>query len=202
MLTIGNIVTKEDINIDNYFNIVDNIININKDLPTLIIGWEDYVKNNFEDVDFVDRVLNKNMFWTFSKRERRDKMNIDLYNFEEYCVNLFLKKIDYIYLNPMTISNNKLKNFYNFIKENESLYYDNETMIYIYSDDKIFGLNKIVFNYMKYDVNKIIKSFKKKCTYIVDEKNNYTILDNINNKEKYIPYLNYVEKKEACIINE
>lgn len=201
MLTIGNIVTKENINIDNYFNIVDNIININKDLPTLIIGWEDFIKYNFEDVDFIDRTLYENTFWTFSKIERRDKMNIDLYNFEEYCINKFLSNINYTYVDLITFSENKIKKIFSFIKENNSTVYNFKDMYYIYCCNNVFGFNKNIIKYLDYEEIRFTEKLKKITNNYIDDNfiNNYSILENIENNKKYIPYLYHAEKENNIV---
>jgi hypothetical protein len=74
---IANIVTNSNITVDKYFNISNSLDNIIQDLPTLIIGW-DIVKTINPDVDFIDKKLSDNIFWTFKKSERRDIYQEDL----------------------------------------------------------------------------------------------------------------------------
>ena len=84
---VANIITKNNLNVDKYFNVVESLDEIIQGLPTLIIGW-DIVKEINPKADFIDKKILENIFWTSKKTERRDIFEEDLYNFINYSYNL------------------------------------------------------------------------------------------------------------------
>ena len=67
---IGNIISSNELKVDENFNVVDSMDKAIDGLPTLIIGL-DNVRKIETDLNFVDRKLSDNTYWTFNKQERR-----------------------------------------------------------------------------------------------------------------------------------
>jgi hypothetical protein len=183
---IANIVTNSNITVDKYFNISNSLDNIIQDLPTLIIGW-DIVKTINPDVDFIDKKLSDNIFWTFKKSERRDIYQEDLYNF-----------ITYSFIDLITLTDSEIKESFNNIKKcKKSATYQYNDMIYVYCDNTIYGIDLKLVKYLDYDVKKTIEKIKKNSfvflsgdQILIEYKD---IIESLDNEVKYVPYLYTIE---------
>ena len=80
MRYIANIITKSKINLGSFFNITNDLNNVDKSIPTLIIGWDE-VKKIFPEQNILEKKIDDMLYWTFSKREKRYQYEIDLENF-------------------------------------------------------------------------------------------------------------------------
>jgi hypothetical protein len=190
-MIIGNIITKSNIVVDDYYNITSDI-EVNNDLPTIVVGWEDFLKDDYNDLDFIDRKIDENLFWTFSKKEKRDLHNEDLYYFEQHCINKLLLNIKYYYVDYLLFSEKKLKKILIEIKKYKNILLITDDMFYLYSNNIIFGFNKNVIQYVTNDIDKL-ENFLKKYSTIIEDDRNYSILNNIENNKKYIPYMYFLE---------
>ena len=194
---IANIVTNSNITVDKYFNISNSLDNIIQDLPTLIIGW-DIVKTINPDVDFIDKKLSDNIFWTFKKSERRDIYQEDLYNFITYCYKNLIKNIDYSFIDLITLTDSEIKESFNNIKKcKKSATYQYNDMIYVYCDNTIYGIDLKLVKYLDYDVKKTIEKIKKNSfvflsgdQILIEYKD---IIESLDNEVKYVPYLYTIE---------
>ena len=70
---LANIYTKSKLDIEPFFNVVDDENKLIDGIPTLIIGW-DSVKSLYGDINILDKKVKDNIYWTFGKRERRNVM--------------------------------------------------------------------------------------------------------------------------------
>lgn len=194
---IANIVTNSNIIVDKYFNISNSLDNIIQDLPTLIIGW-DIVKTINPDVDFIDKKLSDNIFWTFKKSERRDIYQEDLYNFITYCYKNLIKDINYSFIDLITLTDSEIKESFNNIKKcKKSATYQYNDMIYVYCDNTIYGIDLKLVKYLGYDVKKTIEKIKKNSfvflsgdQILIEYKD---IIESLDNEVKYVPYLYTIE---------
>jgi hypothetical protein len=194
---IANIVTNSNITVDKYFNISNSLDNIIQDLPTLIIGW-DIVKTINPDVDFIDKKLSDNIFWTFKKSERRDIYQEDLYNFITYCYKNLIKDINYSFIDLITLTDSEIKESFNNIKKcKKSATYQYNDMIYVYCDNTIYGIDLKLVKYLDYDVKKTIEKIKTNSfvflsgdQILIEYKD---IIESLDNEVKYVPYLYTIE---------
>ncbi len=196
-MIVANIVTNNNINVDKYFNVVVTLDEIIQGLPTLVIGW-DIVKTINPDADFIDKKLSEEIFWTFKKNERRDIFEEDLYNFINYSYNKLINNIDYKFIDLISYSETELKNIFKYIKNVKNVVgYRYKNMIYIYSENIIYGLDTKLVEFVGYNVNdtlnKIISYFNvflENEEILIEYKD---IIDVLNNEVKYIPYLYSIE---------
>lgn len=107
MQYIGNIVS--DIKLDNnvgIFHVSSNLEDIIMGLPTLVVGWSK-VKQLFDNVSILKWEIDPNTYWTFSKYERRNRLNEDLIKFKNLCVDRAIKGLTYVYFNSLISSKYK-----------------------------------------------------------------------------------------------
>lgn len=197
---VANIVTKNNLNIDKYFNVVESLDEITQGLPTLIIGW-DMVKAINPNVDFIDKKLSDDVFWTFKKTERRDIFEEDLYNFIHYSYNLLIKNVNYKFIDLILLSELELKNTFKILKKSTKLIgYKYNNMLYLYTDNTIYGFDLKLLTYLDLDVDKTFEKIKSYCLVFLDHNDILIeckdIIEMLNNEVKYIPYLYSIEHYE------
>ena len=194
---VGNIVTQSKVNIDKYFNVVETMDAIIHGLPTLIVGW-DIVKTIEPEVDFITRKLSDNIFWTFKKTERRDIFENDLYDFIHHSYNLLIKDLDYKFIDLIQLTESELKITFKTIKKStNAVGYIHQNMLYIYTDNIVYGLDLKLVTYLEYNLSDILNKIKSYCSVLLDNDEiliEYKdIIDMLNNEVKYVPFLYSIE---------
>ncbi len=197
---IGNIISSNELKVDENFNVVDSMDKAIDGLPTLIIGL-DNVRKIETDLNFVDRKLSDNTYWTFNKQERRVLFEEDLFYFIENSYKFIKENIEYIFIDFVLFSDNKIKKVFNRIKEsNNNISFLHNKMIYIYTNDFIFGIDLRQIEFMGYNVDSFLKKIKNLSKVFLD---NDEILIEYKNKlgmledeVKYVPLLYSINKNE------
>ncbi len=203
-MKIGNIVSEEEINIGPEFNYFNNIDLIDSGLPTLIIGYE-LTKTIFPDVSILDRKIDDNIFWTFTKKEYRKFFNNDIEDFIHYSIKSIVENIKTYYLD--LIQENRLFTIVKRILEmNDLISFEHENVIYSYNKSKklilIFDLN--LMDYLGLDIEKIKNKIKSKSSVflvgniVLIEYINY--VNHLDNKLKYIPFLYFINNHDKNFI--
>lgn len=196
---IGNIVTKSFIKPHDKFNVVDSLDKIIEGLPTLIIGWE-IVKTIDSDADYSNRVLSDNIRWTFTLSEKRNLYEEDLYYFIKYCYDNLVSKVTYKYVDFILNSDDDIADTFKNIKKSEKkVAFKNESMIYIYTPNNIFGVDLNIIEFVDRKSDKLIEYLKSFIPVFLMDSNiliEYKdYMDMLNNETKYIPYLYSIENE-------
>lgn len=192
-MKIGNIVSNNNLNVSEDFNVVKSMDDIIQDLPTLIIGW-DYVNKNYPDFDITNKKLKSKLYWTFKKTERRDQHEEDIQTFITKTYQNLVEGIAYVFIDPIQFDTKKLIKVIRKLKnshKNISFVYGD--MIYIYCEKIVFGIDLKLLSYIGLDVEKIKNKIKFSSEVFLD---NNTILieykkyiDALENQVRYIPFL-------------
>lgn len=194
---LANIVSENYIQENNLLNFVKSLNEIDKRVPTLIIGW------GFSKLLFPDRKLNiltkrieDNISWTFTKRERRIEYEKDTKSFIMNILKNAEKKINYQYLNILTCSIYDIKNLIkNLINSDISyIYIHRNSFIYIYNNGNVIGIDFNMIDYLNIDRKKVYKYLYhgKNIVFFSDNFLNDDVRENINNN-KIIPYLYLIQ---------
>ena len=190
---LGNIVTEIELKNNQLFKIAVNLDEIDKELPTLIIGWE-FTKILFGDnkPSILEKQINENLFWTFTKRERRVDFEEDYKKFIELCVEKINDRINYNFINILTIKQSFIKNIIRKLASTNVsyIYIKNNSFIYIFDGTEITGIDFNAIDFIKID--------RKKVYRILYSKNNEVffntdfllkeIKSNLINKNRLVPY--------------
>jgi len=192
-MKIANIVSKTNLEVPEDINVVTSFNDIIEGLPTLIIGY-DYVNENYPDFDITDIKLGDNLYWTFKKNEKRDKFEEDLKWFIAKVYSDLVNELSYIFVDPLQYRGRKLIKIVRKIYSlKNAISYVNDQMVYVFSENLIFGIDLKLFKYIGYDQSKIesrIKAissiFLRESDIFIEYKNIITIL---GDKTKYLPYL-------------
>ena len=194
-MIIGNILTTDEISFKE-FKTINNLNEKDNNLPTLIVGWEltkDIVDG--DKVSILRKKIDDTLYWTFNEKERKVDYEIDILNFKEICLNQIEEQINYIYIDVLHDSKRKIKKI---LKKIMSLnyvvsYYNNNNMLYIFSENLVFGVDLNICEFIGLSKDKIIDK--------VNTLSDVTLLQNEifnkckdlikNNREKIIPYIYY-----------
>ena len=193
MRKLGTIVSKRKINdVVGFVEIVNDITEVNNPTkPILVIGLNE-AKKLKEDFCILEKELDKDLFWTFGKTEKRNDHEKDIDKFYEYILNKEIENIKYYYINFFKLRYNKIKNILNIINnENNKYIYINKNIIYIYYSNYIMGISLTVLEYLGIDKKKIFHRLKRNPKNIIQYQTPF-LTDKmrkvVNNKKYIIPY--------------
>ena len=157
---LANIYTKSKIDIEPFFNVVDDENKLIDGIPTLIIGW-DSVKSLYGDINILDKKVKDNIYWTFGKRERRNVMEVDVQKFKKKAMSIVSNNVKYKFFNVLTAKNDKKKSFYALLKDTRhKTIFSFNNMLYIYIDgtDTVVSISLRDVDYIGGDVKKIFST--------------------------------------------
>ena len=140
---IGNILTNSNFEGNRLFNVVDSPKSIIPDIPTLIIGKKNAI-NMYPDMNILDWEIADETYWTYSKREKRNKYEENVARFQSESVEKFLKKIKYVFLNVLTATSEDKAEFLSLLDREKNTYiHVANDIIYVYDDikDVVMGVS-------------------------------------------------------------
>ena len=187
-MILGYIVTERKIkNIDGFVAQVDDISLADATKPILIVGWKN-AKKDPRYKTILDKQLDENVFWTFSKTESRADFEEDLKIFYNYIYGHILNNIIYNNINIFKLNYNKIKKLLNIIK-NKNIYLSNN-LLYIPHEGGILGLSLSILEYCKIPSWKVIKKIKELGGNIIEDNNKliFKLSKQLGNKKYAIPY--------------
>ena len=192
---IGNIVTKSKLEVSSFFNVTSDFHGIDTSIPTLIVGWSE-VKQLFPNQDILNSKISDNIYWTFSKREKRYKYEQDITDFTTKVVNELNNKVKYCFFNYILSPEDKRLRFINYVKSGNCSIYYNTRFLYVFNsvDLKIIGVSLADLSYIGIDIEEFISSLVVNGNIICD---NLRCIDHasynlIKDNTKIIAYLNYL----------
>ncbi len=191
-MKIGNIVSTNNLNVSEDFNVVKTMDDIIHGLPTLIIGW-DYVDKTYPEYNIMESEIKTDLYWTFKKTEKRDKHDEDIQRFISKTYKNLTKGISYVFIDPLQFNYKKLVKVIRRIKSTKNITFINGDMVYIYSDKIIFGIDLKLLTYIGFDIDKIKLKIKSSSEVFLDD-NKILIeyskyITALENQVKYIPLL-------------
>lgn len=140
-------------------------------IPTLIVGYKN-AKEICGDINILNKKIGKNLYWTFSKRERRADYEQDLKTFQENVSAFVSKFCEYEYIDVMTIADDKRKEFNDTISDSHiKVAYVTSTMYYIYHPvkNKTYGISKEVLKAVGSGEERMLKWFKNSSITVISE---------------------------------
>lgn len=197
---IANIVTKNKIEVSSFFNVTSSFTDIDINIPTLIVGWND-VKQLFPKQDILNPKINENITWTFSKREKRYQYEKDLTFFIDKVVRGIDNKIKYRFFNYALSPQNRRDNFIEYVQTGDCSIYYNTRFLYVYNiKDKItIGISLVDLSYIGINIKDFILTLNKYNNNIICENLKCITSDSyslIKDNTKIIAYLNYLRNSD------
>lgn len=196
MLKLGNLIPYSPYNDYTHFNVYDSLEEVNPELPTLIVGWENVKR--FYDVDRIDpleRYFDEDIFWTFAEEEERKYHELDKVHFLEHCYGKLIEGVEYVAVDPIQRRFGSLKRIYHKISSSSFVTtYKYFNTVYILADNVIFGFDIDLFDRLglKYSLSKRVKEVTNE---LLDEgtlglRSEYERhLRYLGGEIKFIPYL-------------
>lgn len=204
-MKVANIVSSNNINVSEEFNVVKSMDEIIHGLPTLIVGF-DYVNKHYPEFNILDIELEANLYWTFKRTERRDKHSEDLSWFINKVYNDLTKDIKYIFIDPLQYNSKSLwKIIRKLYSIKDLVTFVNGDMIYIYGDKFIFGIDLTLMSYIGYEKDKIKTKIKFKSPVFLEESDilieykNY--IEELGYQIKFLPYLYSIKNEQNNTIS-
>lgn len=168
-----------------------NNCKINENELTLLVGV-DLVKKYFPDfkLKFLDRRISDNVYWTFSKFEKRNVYEEDLENFYNMVYDRIPKDIRYFPVSLLSNGYNYYKRFLNYLSNGSPkviLVLNKE--IYIYNNRTILGVSVDELDYVGISKGRVLDKLRTFSNVRIVEN-----LDILNGKDKYLEneYLKYL----------
>lgn len=199
---LANIVSETNIDNNGLFNITNNLNNIIREIPTLIIGW-DLSKRLFSDrkLSILEKKIDNNISWTFSKREKRIDFEKDLDFFVKNTFKSIEIRVKYKYINILTAKFSIIKKLIKKLTSNEMscIYIHKNAFIYIFIDNKIIGIDFNFIDFLNIDRKKVYRILYSNGNDLIFS---YDFLpkeisNNLDNNYKIIPYLQAI-KNDKC----
>jgi len=197
---IANIICDKDIKIDKNFNLTNSIGNIIPGLPTLIIGVNN-AKNYTDKVSYLDRKINENTFWTFTRAEKRDLFEEDLFYFIEFSYNNLLSKVSFEFIDLILSDSEKINSIFNIISSSDKVItFHHRNMVYTYVKNTIYGFDLRQVEYIGKSVEKFLDKINNLSTVLLrDDKiliEYNKELSVFNEEIKYVPFIYSIRNDE------
>ena len=192
-MKLANIVSTDKLSVSEDFNVVKSLDEIIQGLPTLVIGYYN-CKKIFPSFNITNREIEKNIFWTFRRTEKRDKYQEDLDWFTYKVYYDLAKTVKYVFVDPLQQKPKTIRKILRKLYSLENLVtYINGEMVYIYGDSIIFGVDLKLLRYMSIDTDKIKNKLRLKSSVflsndkiIIEYKKSIGILEN---NIRYLPFI-------------
>lgn len=195
MMYIGRIITKEKkVNKIEFVEQTDDETKLSNDIPTLIIG-KSLAEQMFgkSKIKVLNKNIEENVSWTFSKTERRVEYDKDIYDFNNKLIAKILNSVKYHYIDIVNTPFSGIKGFIKLIKnEKRKVCYFTRQHLYIYYDKWVFGISLDLLEYMGISKRSVYDKIKKcqSCeilhydTFVSGE-----LRKHIQNKRFIVPYI-------------
>ena len=199
-MEIANIVTTSNINVGPEFKVVPTVDDIIfKEIPTLIIGYGAICElYGAENINILKRNVTSKVFWTFARGEKRDIYDSDIEDFIRHAYKQYINNIKYVDLDIIQYKYRKLMYIVRKLLSLKDViaYETNNNVIYIYSDNIIFGIDLGLLEYAGVNIVKVRDKIKDRSLVFLEgneilmEYGNH--LDRFDNDVKLIPFLYFI----------
>lgn len=185
MQYIGRIITKTPVgDIPEYIEVSNDFSKISLEtivLPTLLIGFKN-VTQIFGNVSLLNRKLSNNLFWTFTKRERRTDNEKDIQKFISFVKEKAEKYNTYHYFSFISADGDTLSELMGwFASPTQKIAFRNKGMLYVYfpQSHSTIGFSIEEANYIDFPLLSIINTVEDNLIFINDSNSTVSSARNI-----------------------
>lgn len=143
-------------------------------IPTLIIGYKNAVKLCGK-INITEKKIKENLFWTFSKRERRSDYITDIDDFYGEVSKFLSKCCDYEYIDMISGSKERKHHITEIFSNTKyrKIVYQTDAMYYIYypHERKVYGVSKNVLLFLGFQADIIARKTDGKVSFLIDDNN-------------------------------
>ena len=199
-MLIGHVVCERHSKIDKNFNLIKSTDEIIEGLPTLIVGLNN-AKSFTDKISYLDRKINTNTFWTFTRLEKRDLFEEDLFYFIKFSYDELLKSANFKFIDLILSDSDKINKVFNNIKSSDKVItFSYENMVYVHINDMIYGFDLRQVDYIGKSKNIFIDKIKHMSdVFLSDEKiliEYKKELSVLNDEIKYVPLIYLLRNNE------
>ena len=164
-------------------------------IPTLVIGWE-YTKKMFNNASILDWEIDRNTYWTYGKREKRNRYEENLERFRQMSITRFIKSVNYRYSNILIADDDEKKYIFSLLENDKDVLYAylSNDMVYLFDniDNSVIGFSLRDIDYLGKDRKRVLsKIYYNKNVQLIDIKDCLTweTKNALRNCSYIIPYL-------------
>lgn len=152
----------------NYFDTSIEYDKLDKTLPTLYVGWS-FMKSCNPDNQIIQhadilkkKIITNELYWECSFEESKSSHVKGVDNFINIAPQFyFLPKYSYINLDPVFFQLKDIDDLMDVLpKQIDKYYLFKNSMLYILSDNKIYGINIDMYRFFKFDIDDLMKKLE------------------------------------------
>jgi hypothetical protein len=202
-MVLGQILTTyKNLETNDFIRVCETPDSLVKGIPTLIIGKKNVIRFIGNDnISYLDKKIDDNLYWTFGKTERRDEFERDVKKFNDTVIGELLKQVTYRYVNVFELTFSDTKKLLKFISKNDLKTFSViDNTLYLYYDHIVYGISLNELEYIGVTKKKIYYTLirNKRNIFI---KNKYSISPKmrfeLKNKIYLLPFIYYLEKEDS-----
>jgi hypothetical protein len=152
-----------------------------------------------ENVHVLDKKIGKNLYWTYTKLEKRNEFEKDLLMFNELVVSKLSNSVKYTFINIFCEPLARIKSIIGFIRnDSDKIFYLTDRHIYLYYEGNVIGFSLDYTRYIGIKDDKIRSLIKEgKNNIILDNDNfiSYKMKMFIPSCNILVPYLYFLKNK-------
>ena len=189
-----------EIKMGSRFNLVESIDKVTPGLPTLIVGVDNATNFN-ENLSYLNRRLDADTFWTFTRKEKRELFEEDLFYFIEFAYHKMIRDIMFDFIDIILSDSKRINLAFNNIKEHDNVItFIHKKMVYSYLNDMIYGFDLRQVEYIGKSSREFLKKIKAiSNVFLQDEKiliEYKKELYMFNDEIKYVPLIYFIRNNE------
>ena len=193
---LGRIISKRPIaDLPEYIEVSDTFVD--DGVPTLVVGKK-VTAELFgpESMKVLDKRIRGEVYWTFSKFERRTDFEDDVKWFVDHTVQLADAGLQYYFVNIFTESLTFLKKFIRYVRSAKTKsVYNNGVHLFFYSGKQVIGLSLDDCEYAGISKEKILSKVERNPynhLFTASEFVTPTMSASVRNNDKLVPYIHFM----------
>jgi hypothetical protein len=148
----------------NYFKGIHEYDSLDKTLPTLYVGWSFMKACNpsneiIQNADILrKKIVGNELYWEFSFEESKPSHVKGVESFVNLAPQYYFPpKYNYINLDPVFFQIVDVQDLFDVLpKKIDKYYIFKNSMMYLLSDKKIYGINLDMYRFFKFDIDKMM----------------------------------------------
>jgi len=183
MKYIGNILTDEQFETGELFNVVQDPGSLVDGIPTLIVGWEK-TKELYPDASIIEFNITGDTYWTYGKYEKRDRFEANVKRFQDLAFKKFVETLKYEFYDVIFHGPATFERFMNAISHDIPMtVYASNDILYIYIDG-----NSFVLGLSLRDCDYVDESYRKRIFSTIYANKSINLLKNNEDISKEVRF--------------
>jgi len=173
---------------------------VDKSLPTLYVGWSFMKSSNLNDVVIQNadilkkKIITNELYWEFSFEESKASHIKGVTTFVNLAPEFYFSpKYNYVNLDPVFFQIKDVQDLMDVLPKKIMSYYNyKDEMLYVLSENKIWGVNLKMYEYFQFSIVEIIERIAERTEYsFIDLEGNtyqkyYKLFPNFTHLKRYI----------------